>query len=161
VAAEWIDPRCGWTIEQMAEHLEQGVPSLAMVGGSRELRERLCGDLAARHGVTVFIDPGQPIAAGPDEPWVASFLPSLPPPGAPEIASPRVPRLVAHLQWTSPESRWPATHQIWQSACHWPEYRLEVDAYDWAVDELASALDSMGCPLRAVTPDGDWYLNDV
>lgn len=157
VAAEWIDPRCGWSIGQMAEHLEQGVPSLAMVGGSRELRERLCRDLTERHGIQTFCDPDAPIDMPDWQPWVAAFLPKLPAAGSPLASAPQTPRLVAHLQWTSPESRWPATHQIWKSTCRWPEYRLEVNAYDWAVDELASALDSMGCPLEPATEDGLWY----
>ena len=157
IVGQWIDPRFGWSLEQLAEHLDAGPPSLALVGGARDLREQLCRDLTARHQVRTFISPEQPITAAADEPWIAAFLPRLPVTSGKACHEASVPRLVAHLQWTTPESRWPATHQIWQSTCRWPEYRLEVDAYDWAVDELASALDSMGCPLTPVTSDGLWY----
>ncbi|XZE52082.1 2-amino-4-hydroxy-6-hydroxymethyldihydropteridine diphosphokinase [Planctomycetaceae bacterium SH139] len=159
IAGQWIDPRFGWSIHQMAQHLEVGVPSMSLVGGSRALREQLCRDLSQRHGILTFLDPDKPIAFPEQtpEPWVSSFLPPLPTANSQAAAAATTPRLVGHLQWTTPESRWPATHQIWQTSFQWPEYRLEVDAHDWAVNELASALDSMGCPLQPVTLNGLWH----
>lgn len=157
VAAAWRDPRFGWTIGEMAEHLTRGVPSMALVGGERQLRETLCHELTQRFSIMTFADPEKPIALDEPRPWVSAFLPSLPAKESPRAGAVETPRLVAHLQWTTPESRWPATHQIWQSGRDWPEYRLEVDSPEWAVAELASALDSMGCPLQSVTDDGNWY----
>lgn len=157
VAAPWRDPRFGWTIGEMAEHLTAGVPSMALVGGERQLREMLCSELTRRFSIKTFTASEKPITLDEAQPWVSAFTPPLPAKDSPRAGAAETPRLVAHLQWTTPESRWPATHQIWQSGRDWPEYRLEVDSPEWAVAELASALDSMGCPLRSVTDDGNWY----
>lgn len=157
VAGEWRDPRFGWTIQELADHVSVGVPSIALVGGERQLRDELCRELSRRFSILTFTDATQPITLDSPRPWVSSFAPPLPPKDSPQASAPETPRLIAHLQWTTPESRWPATHQIWQSGRDWPEYRLEVDSPQWAVSELASALDSLGCPLQSVTEDGRWY----
>lgn len=159
VAGQWRDPRIGWTIAQLAAHLDRGVPSLALVGGSREMREQLCQQLRDKHGIQVFLDPQAGIPEEVASAWVSAFVPHLP--GGPDgDAINAVPRLVAHLQWTTPESRWPATHQLWHNTFAWPDYRLEIDSPTWAVDELASAIDSMGCPLQPVTANGLWYVEE-
>lgn len=162
VAGEWRDARFGWTIQQLADHLETGVPSLALSGGSRALREDLCQRLTGEFGILTFCDPDQPIKIDVDQPWVSSFLPDLPARDSCSDAaaakdSNAVPRLVAQLQWTTSDSRWPAAHQLWHPNKDWPEYRLEVDSPDWAVKELASAIDSMGCPLVPATEDRWWW----
>lgn len=90
-------------------------------------------------------------------PWVAAAVPPLPSLSDPGASRPDVPRLLARLQRTTPETRWPAPHQIWPGGWSWPEYRLEIDEADWAVSELASALDSMRCPTDPVTELGDWW----
>jgi 2-amino-4-hydroxy-6-hydroxymethyldihydropteridine diphosphokinase len=54
VAAHYRDPRFGWTLERLAKHIDQGTPSLALVGGDRAIREELCTRLAAQFGVTTF-----------------------------------------------------------------------------------------------------------
>ncbi|WP_164102046.1 2-amino-4-hydroxy-6-hydroxymethyldihydropteridine diphosphokinase [Candidatus Laterigemmans baculatus] len=157
VAGEWRDPRFGWTISELADHVSAGVPSIALVGGERQLRDELCHDLTRRFSILTFTDAREAITLDRPRPWVSSFTPPLPAKDSPQARAVETPRLVAHLQWTTPESRWPATHQIWQSGREWPEYRLEVDSPEWAVSELASALDSLGCPLHCVTEDGRWY----
>jgi 2-amino-4-hydroxy-6-hydroxymethyldihydropteridine diphosphokinase len=157
IVGQWRDPRFGWSIHQLVQHHDGGVPSLALVGGSQQLREEMCAKLSADFGIQTFCDPVRGIPEKPPGPWVSSFLPPLPAGGSTVAADERVPRLVAHLQWTTPDSRWPATHQIWRTTIDWPEYRLEVDSPAWAVKELASALDSMGCPLQPVTADGNWW----
>ena len=90
-------------------------------------------------------------------PWVSAFMPPLPPLNSSETASVNVPRLVARMQSTTDQTRWPAPHQMWPAGWRWPEYRLEIDDLDWAVSELASALSSMRCPVEAVTVDGGWW----
>lgn len=169
IAAAWRDPRIGWTIAQLAQHLEQAPPSLALTGGTQEMRESLCHALHERFGVTVFTESTPGVPPDASVPWVASFLPAIPFPtcSSPAAADQTMglsrmrnsPRLIAHLQWTTPESRWPATHQIWHSDLSWPQYRLEIDSPQWAAAELASALLSMNCPLAPVTDDGLWYLD--
>ena len=232
VAAHYRDPRFGWTLKRLTEHIGQGVPSLAMVGGDLLIREELCRRLESQYGIQTFA--AKPLAepmrvvgnapapkgtandlgpmpspehdhAGSDEqpgagqfgvggamaageratrqdgtraaihdmvgtdgggigcvnaagkPWVSAFIPPLPSLDAIETASPNVPRLVARMQSTTDQTRWPAPHQMWPSGWYWPEYRLEIDDLDWAVSELASALSSMRCPVEAVTIDGDWW----
>lgn len=100
-----------------------------------------------------------------DQPWVSSFVPPLEsrqemkpsddskprPPGM-------TPLLIGRIQSSSPETRWPAPHQMWPSGWNWPEYRLEIDDMDWAVSELVSAIDSMQCPVIPITEDGNWWI---
>lgn len=208
VAAHYRDPRFGWTLKRLAEHIDQGVPSLVLVGGDQAIREELCTRLAAQSGITTFaakplakpmkvvgnapapvvhrtqavpekslgvpmVAGDKPRVQGPDVagnsvdsiircnadagPWVSAFMPPLPPLHSSKTASVNVPRLVARMQSTTDQTRWPAPHQMWPAGWRWPEYRLEIDDMDWAVSELASALSSMRCPVEAVTADGGWW----
>lgn len=188
VAADYCDPRFGWTLKRLARHLNEGLPSLALVGGDQATRELICQRLSAEHGIQTFAarpmaepmavignapaalrGPAEDLepAAGPtaqrivldeEQPWVSAFIPPLPSLESPLTSAPDVPRLVARLQSATPQSRWPAPHQIWPSLRQWPEYRLEIDDLDWAVSEVASALESMRCPVKPVTEDGGWWL---
>ncbi|TWU04965.1 2-amino-4-hydroxy-6-hydroxymethyldihydropteridine diphosphokinase [Stieleria varia] len=54
VAAEFRDPRFGWTLQRLAEHLNAGVPSIALVGGDLETRAELCRLLQENHGMQTF-----------------------------------------------------------------------------------------------------------
>ena len=92
-----------------------------------------------------------------DQPWVSAFIPPLPPLDSEQTTGDTLPRLVARMQSETPQTRWPAPHQMWPSGWRWPEYRLEVDDLDWAVSEVASALASMRCPVVPVTDDGKWW----
>ncbi|QDT06841.1 2-amino-4-hydroxy-6-hydroxymethyldihydropteridine pyrophosphokinase [Rubripirellula lacrimiformis] len=180
VAPHYRDPRFGWTIQQLSDHLGQSAASLALVGGQDLIRRQLCMRVADEHGVTVFTDPDAGIDLGSDRtvPWISSFVPVLPRigpalPGTPvggdldadpnagrvsgRVLDPAVPRLVTRIQRSTPDTAWPAPHQMWPSGWAWPEYRLEVDDMDWAVSELVSALASMQCPIQPVTSDGAWW----
>jgi 2-amino-4-hydroxy-6-hydroxymethyldihydropteridine diphosphokinase len=101
----------------------------------------------------------QQVPASIEKPWVSGFVPILPALTSDQTGSPMIPRLVARIQRTTPETRWPAPHQMWPSGWKWPEYRLEVDDMNWAVGEIASALRSMRCPLSPVTEDGNWWVD--
>ena len=214
VAAHYRDPRFGWTLERLANHIDQGTPSLALVGGDQAIREELCVRLATQFGITTFAarpfpermkvvgnaparvsqdrptsskvaslgrvvesatstgkkaDPqvqnpesgqaGSEICSVKAEsgPWVSAFLPPLPHLASAETNSVSVPRLVVRLQSKTEKARWPAPHQMWPAGWRWPEYRLEIDDFDWAVSELVSALSSMRCPVEPVTVDGAWW----
>ncbi|TWU23857.1 2-amino-4-hydroxy-6-hydroxymethyldihydropteridine pyrophosphokinase [Novipirellula galeiformis] len=108
---------------------------------------------------------GEPIVVKGDEPWVSAYVPKLPigvrgqANGYSEAFSSDVslPRLVARMQWAATDTQWPAPHQMWPAGGRWPEYRLEIDNLDWAVTEIASAIVSMRCPVRPLTPDGQWW----
>jgi hypothetical protein len=93
----------------------------------------------------------------PEAPWVSAFVPPLPAVDSPLAGESHVPRLIARIQSTTAATRWPAPHQMWPAGWRWPEYRLEIDDLDWAVSEIVSALDSMRCPVRPITPDGHWW----
>lgn len=180
VAADYRDPRFGWTIAQLAHRLEQGNASMALTGGDATTRAELCELLADRFSIRTFAENPFPApmavigtapAAGQqptersaegaiidvqdDRPWVSAFV------GPMDVARAgserNVPRLIARMQWTQPDQRWPAPHNIWPSTSRWPEYRLEVDDLQWAAGEIASALDSMRCPIEPITPDGNWW----
>ena len=224
VAGHYRDPRFGWTLKQLAEHVSAGAPSLALIGGDVVTRTILCRRLTHEHGIRSFAAPAmaepmtivgnapavtrneshgrsathEPVEkAGPefqasggkqanqgsrsgsakrmaasgdpgnqpaasitvdgDEPWVSAFVPPLPALDGDQVSRRDVPRLLARIQQTTPQTRWPAPHQMWPSGWRWPEYRLEVDDLDWAVGELASALDSMRCPCSPATEDGCWW----
>ncbi|MCG8653665.1 MAG: 2-amino-4-hydroxy-6-hydroxymethyldihydropteridine diphosphokinase [Pirellulales bacterium] len=191
VAAHYRDPRFGWTLGRLAEHLSDGVPSLALIGGDETIRETLCVRLSEEHSIRTFDAPPlaepmavvgnapaqirdrEPVAAeggdwtsaspkftikvDDDTPWVSAFVPSLPELDSDQSRGKNIPRLIARIQQTTPETRWPAPHQMWPSGWGWPEYRLEVDDLNWAVGEIVSALDSMRCPVEPVTEDGSWW----
>jgi 2-amino-4-hydroxy-6-hydroxymethyldihydropteridine diphosphokinase len=188
VAADYHDPRFGWTIGRLADHLDSGNASMALVGSDAATRSLLCERLTSQFGIRSFAESplpapmevlgNAPVVASPhrfeagaervepadmapqicvtdDSPWVSAFVGPL---SIDTGGSQRnVPRLIARMQWTRPEERWPAPHKIWPSTCGWPEYRLEVDDLDWAAGEVASALDSMRCPIKPITDDGDWW----
>lgn len=184
VAADYRDPRFGWTLRRLTEHLEAGNASMALAGSDAATRTELCRLLRNRYQLLTFdADPtplsmaviaNAPAAAPPepavdrapivcvsdDSPWVSAAVGPLPAVQAdqqPPIADRNIPRLIARMQWTRPEDRWPAPHNIWPSTSRWPEYRLEIDDLDWAASELISALASMRCPLQPITDDGLWW----
>ncbi|KLU04634.1 2-amino-4-hydroxy-6- hydroxymethyldihydropteridine pyrophosphokinase [Rhodopirellula islandica] len=165
VAADFCDPRFGWTIEDLRDHIAADVPSMALVGGDAELRQLICQRLSSEHGITV-IDPDRSDTAKGLTQWIASDPPAalrdshdLGEQLGSTSGSPRLclPRLLARIQHTTEKDRWPAPHQIWPVGWKWPEYRLEVDDLDWAIGELASAMDSMRCDIRPITDDGHWW----
>ena len=206
VAGDFRDPRFGWTLRRLAEHLQAAPPSLAFVGDRYETRQEICLLVAQRHGLRIRrpepnrpeispesigchdlsgalggdrgpvesdfrvaaaaatsarrgssrVDPtAESVAVGP---WVAASPPPLPAAESPQARLPEMPRLLARLQRKSGVTRWPAPHQMWPSGWRWPEYRLEIDSLDWAVDEVASAIESMRCPADPVTASGDWWV---
>ncbi len=185
VAANYRDPRFGWTLRQLTDHVSAGAASMSLVGGDLDTRERLCQQLAD-HGVRVFADRDFPlpmtivgnapapandgslpaplarpiadaIQADVDTRWVSAFVPPLPAWDSPQTRSANVPRLVARMQWSTAETRWPAPHQIWPTHWQWPEYRLEIDDLQWAVGEVISALESMRCEVRPISEERDWW----
>lgn len=184
VAAHYRDPRFGWTLKRLTEHISQGVPSLALVGGDESIREDLCRRLEAKFKIQTFAakpmpEPMQVLGNAPlppddsvanqresgsskidvvgDSPWVSAFLPTLPPLDGEQTGRANVPRLVVRMQSATAENRWPAPHQMWPAGWRWPEYRLEIDDLGWAVSEIASAISSMRCPVEPVTEDGRWW----
>ncbi len=179
VASHYRDPRFGWTLRQLTDHLGEGLPSLALVGGDHEIRRELLVRLSALHGIETFFEQPMPaptlvvgnvpasslrdpeyrsqqVPESVEHAWVSAFLPKLPELTNVCAKSKNIPRLVARIQRTTPATCWPAPHQIWPSGWSWPEYRLEVDDIEWAVGEIASALGSMRCPVQPVTDDGNW-----
>ena len=183
VAGHFRDPRFGWTLDRLRQHLSEGLPSMALVG-DLDTRQEICQRLANEHGIRTFV-PGpnpqpmavvgnapapaqtsnclpqsefaEPIHLDSDAAWIAGYVPPLPKLSSDATSLPTVPRLVARIQRTTPATAWPAPHQMWPAGWDWPEYRLEVDDLDWAVKELASALDSMRCAVEPVTQDGTWW----
>ena len=154
VAPEFQDPRFGWTLKSLAEHISAGVPSLALVSGSEAVRRELCDRLAKEFSIETFTEK----ISETNQPWVADHLPEMP--SSPNLSPAQeltVPRLLVRIQQAAGVSRWPAPHQMWPSGWRWPEYRLEIDDMQWAVAELASALASMRCEVTPVTDDGDWF----
>lgn len=183
VAAHYCDPRFGWSIARMADHISAAVPSMALVGGDEAMRRKICERIETRFGIKVFLDrpplvshatSHMPVVGAASEPskgggpvkricidedvqdrWVSSYVPSLDGKGLEN----HVPRLIARIQESSSAGgQWPAPHQMWPAGGQWPEYRLEVsDDLDWTAGEIAAALDSMGCEATPITSDGHWW----
>ncbi len=203
VAANYRDPRFGWTLSELTEHLSHATPSMALVGGSESMRLELCDRLSRDHQIQTIIEQSDTLPCSASQqtppprvhfdadsredqnnpqanenigrktlsgrPWISAFVPELPiaakgaQNGAERVSQGQsygdeFPRLIGRLQSTSVETRWPAPHQMWPSGWNWPEYRLEIDDMDWAVSELVSALDSMQCPVKPITLDGNWWV---
>ena len=183
VAGHWRDPRFDWSLAQLHEHLCAGPASIALEGGQREFRRELCRRVQSLHGVaariadraemSVSVVGHAPLAAesrtppsaesdssdwSTGKPWIADYVPDSLRSESPTQRSGdlELPRLIARLHHTSLNSRWPAPYSIHRNGWNWPEYRLEVDDVDWAVGELAAAIDSMQCRVQPVTTDGRW-----
>ena len=150
VASDLHDPRFGWSIADLATHLDAAVPSMVLVGGQAETRRRLADRLTGR---CVIAMPDQP---PPTRPWVGIdwSIDQLGGRRAPDFP---VPRLVGRIDGVAAADRWPATHQLWPTGARWPEYRLEAGDVEWATGEILSALDSMACPVTPVSDDGGWW----
>jgi len=182
VAPDYRDPRFGWTLKRLADHLDAGNASLALSGGDESFRANLCSCLQSKYGIhTIAAAPmpepmavigTAPVARSPalivggvpieinvddDLPWVSAFVPSTLDLQDQDVNARSIPRLIARIQWTKAEERWPAPHRIWPSSIPWPEYRLEVEDFTWAASELASALASMRCPTVPISDDQDWW----
>ncbi|EMI55942.1 2-amino-4-hydroxy-6-hydroxymethyldihydropteridine diphosphokinase [Rhodopirellula sallentina] len=181
VAADFFDPRFGWTLADLAEHLDAATPSMALLGGDENLRRTICERLAEEHQIQIVdaeaIERGVSIqdalwSSNPfnhAKPWVSPSVPrslrenvnveKSRSESAEEMPFRQLglPRLIARIERTTLATRWPAPHQMWPVSWRWPEYRLEVDDLDWAVGEIASAMDSMFCDICPVTNDGDWW----
>lgn len=155
VAPHYRDPRFGWTIQRISEHLRQGLPSLALCGGTEQMRQTLLARLALRTDVLTLSEP--PLPRQLDRPWVSAFLPVLPSSPSSPADAPWLPRLVARIVPGITSSLWPLPHRLWPQRWSWPEYRLEVSDLDWAADELAAALTSMRCRVEPVSADGQWW----
>ncbi len=63
VAADYRDPRFGWTLKSLSQHVSAGNPSMALVGGEMKTREILCDRLTKEHGIRTFAahPPAQPM----------------------------------------------------------------------------------------------------
>lgn len=57
VAAHYRDPRFGWSIAELAEHLNAAPPSIALTGGNESLRRDLCQQISEQHGIISFPSP--------------------------------------------------------------------------------------------------------
>lgn len=183
VAADFVDPRFGWTLADVAAHLDAAPPSMALAGGDKNLRQTICSRLASEYSIA-SVDAEALTSRGThatvawdrEQPWVSPSVPAVlrenhtehrqgaetPESGVTNqetkaIQTSGLPRLIARIERTSETTRWPAPHRMWPASWRWPEYRLEVDDLDWAVQEIASALDSMRCPVRPVSEDGNWW----
>lgn len=171
VAADFCDPRFGWTMRQLADHLDQSPPSMALTGGDEGLRQTICQRLAEEHAIQIVDanalvekDSGTIENWNASEPWISPTVPrclqetsSDTPVSSDPAHQARLPRLIARIDRITEATRWPAPHRMWPAGWRWPEYRLEVDDLTWAIGEIASGLDSMRCEATPVTDDGNWW----
>ncbi|MCC9600114.1 2-amino-4-hydroxy-6-hydroxymethyldihydropteridine diphosphokinase [Stieleria sp. JC731] len=164
VVPHFRDPRFGWTMRQLHDHLLVGSPSLALVTGSRAMREAMCERLEAEHGIAYRREGAAEFETGElweSKPWVSSEWTRRPQTGRESSLTSEgvksMPRLLVRLHRVEENLRWPAPHLMWPGGWGWPEYRLECSDIDWAIGELASAFDSMRCEVLPVSEDGRWW----
>lgn len=159
VAPDWRDPRFGWTLGDLYEHLTRAPASIALAGGEIDQRRRLCQRIQDDYGIQTRLDGTDACLMETDQqPWVSDFVPAeiSESTSVPDDPAGRLPRLIARLARTDPDNRWPTPYMIYRSGWNWPEYRLEIDDEEWAVSEIAAAIDSMQCDVQPVTEDGNW-----
>jgi 2-amino-4-hydroxy-6-hydroxymethyldihydropteridine diphosphokinase len=210
VAGDWHDPRCGWSLDALRTHLRAAVPSLALAGGTAARRREVCVRLTREHAIATLLEPEEesvidirghgPLWVEPtsqrrgvepakhldpphNRPWVAAFVPKLPPLDAgvglhdpilhdpilhdpilhdpmlphPILHDPTAPRVIAVMdEGLRDDVQWPDPHRLWPARQGWPEYRLPATDLDWAVGEIVAALDSMNCQLQPVVEANRW-----
>ncbi|MEM6692040.1 MAG: 2-amino-4-hydroxy-6-hydroxymethyldihydropteridine diphosphokinase [Planctomycetota bacterium] len=158
VAGHYQDPRFGWTLKKLSEHLSIGQPSLALSGGSFGQRLKLANAVSEKYDISVIASVNDLGAVAPDRPWILTrFDETESMTSDSPLDADYIPRLIVRIQEDDPNERWPAPHRIWPTGGVFPEYGLELGDFDWAVDEIAAALDSMRCPLNPVSHDGLWW----
>jgi 2-amino-4-hydroxy-6-hydroxymethyldihydropteridine diphosphokinase len=177
VAPDYVDPRFGWSLERLAHHIEQGVPSLCLLGGEADQQQKIADRLRAFGDIAVICHPAKtwtiPVVANSPAP-VARNIVSHPsqtveprpdrrwveidgtPPTSDHADDPSSARLIARMYLSDGKPIWPVPHRLWTSGRHYPEYSLEVTDLDWAAAELRSALDSMCCPCQPVADPHEW-----
>lgn len=103
VAPDYRDPRCGWTLRRLCEHIEAGSPSMALAGGAVETRIELCRLLRERHQVLTFdaAPLPQPMSVVGHAPAAAASgrMPPVLPPMLGDLKAPWVSASVGH--WMS------------------------------------------------------------
>ncbi len=182
VAAEWREPRSGWTIQELGEHLEAAPPSLALTGGNHLLRTTICDLLQAQASSLAsplailrrptFV-PDQPMVLGqatiyqqtefarshpdPVPPtsgrWISDFVPQWPP-----VDRMLAPRVIARINPTGADTWWPEPRRMWRNGWKWPEYQLDAVDAKQAASEVLAALAAMECAVEPITTDGNWDL---
>lgn len=180
VAPHYVDPRFGWSLRRLADHIEQGVPSLCLLGGEVDQQHHIADRLRSMGDITVICHPAntwtvpvvanspaptpqtgaepklaetRSVAPRPDQRWVE--IDGRPPTSA-RADDPNSARLIARMYLSDGKPIWPAPHRLWTSGRDYPEYSLEVTDLDWAAAELRSALDSMSCPCQPMADPNDW-----
>ncbi|WP_233148567.1 2-amino-4-hydroxy-6-hydroxymethyldihydropteridine diphosphokinase [Rhodopirellula sp. MGV] len=166
VVPHFRDPRFGWTMRELHDHLLEEAPSRARHWITVIARTDLPTTRnRTRHPVSTPARLHRHVAIerhATETAWVTDGLP-----GAPHQFSSRstakgaaasMPRLLVRLHRVEENLRWPAPHLMWPGGWQWPEYRLECSDIDWAIRELASAYDSMRCEATPVSEDGSWWF---
>lgn len=177
VAADWIDPVSGWSIEQLAERLRGRAASLTVVG-SESGPVRDCVEQAAEIGRAAWIRPAV-IAARSDcvttsnrsgerrigwlswneiegRPSSANGLLRLDPPSNLMIAlaDPVTVQGAAWEDFHRALSRRLHLHDSQERENVWPfegpRYLLASDDEKWAVHELVAACEAMDCPVEPI-----------
>ncbi len=177
VAPEWREPRSGWTLQELEQHLHAAPPSMALTGGSQTLRAEICEAVEGVSRIEILrmgtisepkshvrgfatIYPHHGHLAEPTEPqpspgrsWVSDFVPkSL------EKDSLFAPRVIARLNPVAEPAWWPEPRHQWQNAWQWPEYQLDVVDPPQAALELVASLAAMECFVTPITTDGTWSV---
>lgn len=158
VAGDMVDPRFGWTIKQIADHLRNGIPSAILVGGSAEVRGELMRRLQVR-GEVQTVTPESIDQWDHARPWIGDFAGGWNQDLESTLGQPRIwMRLLKHPgqireDWFAQSAsltQWPSPQQLWRGGQEFMQYDLEVSDLQWSAGEIVSAIESMQCDCRPV-----------
>ncbi len=174
VAASWIEPVCGWSIQQLAHQLRGSSGSIVLVAGDDVPAQSLMEDAAEEskaHWITPKVSAHDPRESLTDAEntttpgrWIG--LVSSGKLQSQARLTPR-PKLVFVLtgrqliDGTRPrEGAWEDVHRqlarqlgLCDGPSQWPfdgpRYLLSTDDLSWARHEIVAALDAMDCPIES------------
>ena len=166
VAADWIEPVTGWSIERLFNHVRVGRGSLVVIASEIQLATKLLQE-AARQAVADWVEFRNEQLELPNTRWVG-VLPSESSLQTLENSGSQQPKLLVRLgdrmqvdgvSWEDFSRHLAIELNLVESQSDnasqkvgylGPRYLLPSDDPEWAIHELAAALDAMDCPVEPV-----------
>jgi 2-amino-4-hydroxy-6-hydroxymethyldihydropteridine diphosphokinase len=172
IAADWLEPVSGWTIQQLFEHISDGAPSILVCGDATqdlpELTTQALKQLLLPATQTTCYPLLENSDFTKDQPWFQTLpweqlAPSL---CLPTLANLRlhgdIPKVLVVAAAPPPEIdiAWEDWLRCWADALgmryckgpkwNWPgpRYLLPMQDRQWAIHELIAAIQAMQCPLE-------------
>lgn len=174
IAADWLEPVSGWTIQRLFEHISDGAPSILVCGESthdlKALTTRALEQLSLPATQTISFSGCENSGFSKQLPWFRTL--SWPHP-APTLALPalddigvqgEVPKVLVVAAVPPPDIdiAWEDWSRCWADylgmknstsvKLRWPgpRYLLPIQDRQWAIHELVAAIQAIQCPLEPI-----------